>query len=293
MNLKKNIHNKMTAVFIITAMIIAVSILGKNVIPAYAEEGERAFVPRSYGRLTYNDADAANNNGRENDLLIDTADFISIAECINRIYGITDELSVSTVKKSDIINSLDGIEGNSDEEKIVGANALKELMQAFQAGVNKIYDKLSELGFTPVTNSPDDINNSIQDIYDSRYAEGYTDGVGHVQSATAQIIYTYHQHTGDSSSYGGCYTAAKEGTRIEGCDGKVHYNSGPHGPDTAGRMYYSGDCDKCGNHETTYDLYRHEGKCSNGSVVTYTYYDLGCGMSTNTVIHAEINFVYQ
>lgn len=288
--MKKNIHNKTIAAFIIIAVVIMVSVLGRGVISAYAEESGRGFVPRSYGRLTYNDADAGNNNGRENDLLIDAADFISIAECINRIYGITDELNAVTVKKGDILNSLDGIKENSDEEKIVGANALKELMQAFQAGVNKIYDKLSGLGFTPASNSPDDINNAIQDIYDSRYAQGYTDGVSQIQSANAQIIYTYHQHTGNSSSHGGCYTVLKTGTRRIGCTGSISYNTGPFGPDTSGNMYYAGDCTVCGTHATSHS--QGSGGCPNGREEQYTYYDLGCGMSTNTIIHAEIKFVY-
>ncbi|MCM1047520.1 MAG: hypothetical protein NC433_03755 [Clostridiales bacterium] len=288
--MKKNIYNKMIVVFVIVAAVIMVGILRKDFISAYAEEGERGFIPRSYGRLTYNDADVSNNNGHENDLLIDTADFVSIAECINRIYGITDELNAATVKKSDILNSLDVIKENDDGEKIVGANALKEFMQDFQAGVNKIYDKLSGLGFTPVSNSPDDINNAIQDIYDSRYAQGYTDGAAHIQSATAQIIYTYHQHTGSESSYGGCYTVLKQGTTRTGCTGNVDYDSGPYGPDITGNMYYAGNCDVCGGHYTSHS--KGVDKCPNGRIERYEYYDLGCGMSTNTIIHAEIKFVY-
>lgn len=288
--MKKDIHNKTIVTFVIAAVIIVAGVLGREVISAYAEDNSRAFVPRSYGRLTYNDADAANNNGHETDLLIDAADFISIAECINRIYGITDELNAGTVKKSDIINTLDEIKENGDGEKIVGANALKELTQVFQAGVNKICDKLSELGFAPVTNSPDDINNSIQDIYDSRYAQGYTDGIEQIQSANAQIIYTYHQHTGNSSTYGGCYTQLKTETRQIGCPGRVTYDNGPFGPDTSGHMYYAGNCPVCGEHST--DHSKHSAPCPNSLLETYTYYDLGCGMSTNTIIHAEIKFVY-
>lgn len=289
--MKRNIHNKTIVTFVLAAVVIVAGVLGREVISAYAEDNSRAFVPRSYGRLTYNDADVANNNGRETDLLIDTADFISIAECINRIYGITDELNAGTVKKSDIINTVDGIKENGDEEKIVGANALKELMQAFQDGVNKIYDKLSGLGFTPVTNSPDDINNSIQDIYDSRYAQGYTEGMSHAQPATAEIIYTYHQHTGSEGSYGGCYTQPKTEKKRVGCPGEISYNGGPYGPDTSGHMYYAGNCSSCGTHYTSHRQITED--CPNGSWETYTYYVLGCGMSTNTIINAEIKFVYQ
>lgn len=54
--------------------------------------------------------------------------------------------------------------------------AVEELQQAFRDGVNKIYNKLVGLGFTPKSKSPVDINEAIQNVYDNRYKEGNTEG---------------------------------------------------------------------------------------------------------------------
>lgn len=122
------------------------------------------FTPKSYGTFTYDDGDASNNNGHDHDLFIDTSDLVNLANIYQNHID------------SDIIDTLEGIKENTEKDKAAGANAVKELMQAFQDGVNKIYNKLDGLGFTPETNSPDDINVSIQKIYDSRYKKGYEDG---------------------------------------------------------------------------------------------------------------------
>ncbi len=55
-------------------------------------------------------------------------------------------------------------------------NKIEELKRSFQTGVNKIYNYLKGLGFTPATNSPDEICVSIQMIYDTRYTNGYNAG---------------------------------------------------------------------------------------------------------------------
>ena len=47
---------------------------------------------------------------------------------------------------------------------------------SFQDGVNKIYNKLKGLGFTPAANSPDGICQAIQTIHDTRYTNGYNAG---------------------------------------------------------------------------------------------------------------------
>ncbi|MDE5866760.1 MAG: hypothetical protein K2H31_09210, partial [Lachnospiraceae bacterium] len=137
---------------------------------------------------------------------------------------------------------------------------------------NKIYDKFAGLEFTRTTNSPDDINNAIQDIYDSRYAQGYADGLGQIQSANAKIIYTYHEHIGNSSSAGGCYTIPVV------CGSDWDYT----GQNVA-------DESKCKNgHDRSY-----RGDESNGFRCKYIKgYSLSCGMSTNTIISAVVEFDY-
>lgn len=53
---------------------------------------------------------------------------------------------------------------------------IEALKKSFQAGVDKIYNYLKGLGFTPVDSSPDAICVSIQNIYDRRYNAGRTQG---------------------------------------------------------------------------------------------------------------------
>lgn len=262
--MKKKIYSKAIAVLITITAAIMVGTIGKNIVSA--AEIRQIFVPKSYGRFIYDDDDTSNNNGHKHDILIDALDFADIAENLNGLTGITDELAETSVRKNDVIDTLEEIKENTEKDKAAGANAVKELIQAFQNGVNKIYDKLVGLGFTPITNSPDDINNTIQDIYDSRYAQGYADGLGQAQSDVAKIIYTYHEHTGDSHSCGGCYTVpvrCNSDWDYTGQEGE-HYGCKAHG------------------HSIDYmDGYR----CS-----YIMGYSLGCGMSTNTIIGAVIDF---
>lgn len=293
MSLKKKIYIKTMAGIITITAVITLGAAIKDI--ALAAEGRESFAPRSYGRFVYDDGDASNNNGHEHDLLLDAADFTNIAENINGLADITDELTQTTVKKSDIIDTLDGVIENTEQNKAAGANALKELAQAFQDGVNKIYNKLDGLGFTPKTNSPDDINEAIQDMYDSRYREGYADGVAQLQN-NAKITYTYHQHSGDSTSGGGCYNVSNRVTVYVRCDGQKK----------AGDPYFNrtvlisslvdgrseGTCTVCGRSGGTY------GGASVGSSIRCDYageeystiYSIGCGMSTNTITGVVISF---
>lgn len=293
MDLKKKKYIKTTAAIIVMAAVLIVVAAFKDIVSA--AENREAFVPGSYGRFVYDDGDASNNNGHAHDILFDAADFANIAENINGLTGITDELAQTAVKKSDIIDTLDGIKENTGQDKAAGANALKELAQAFQDGVNKIYNKLAGLGFTPKTNSPDDINEAIQDMYDSRYREGYADGVAQVQ-ANAKITYKYHQHTGSPTSGGGCYTASKQVIVYVRCDGQkkaedpnfnrtVIINSLANGRS-------EGTCSICGAEAGTNDGAPIGSNilCPNARSESSLIYDVGCGMKTNTIIGAVIDF---
>ena len=53
---------------------------------------------------------------------------------------------------------------------------IEALKKSFQDGVDKIYNKLKGLGFTPTDKSPDAICVAIQNMYDRRYSQGYNDG---------------------------------------------------------------------------------------------------------------------
>lgn len=154
--MKKKIFSKKT----LGAVAIAVTFAAGISMHSVAAEDYQNFTIKSYGTFTYDDGDESNNNGHDHDLFIDTSDLANLATIYQNHVD------------SDIIDTLEGIKENTEKDKAAGANAVKELMQAFQDGVNKIYDKLAGLGFAPETNSPDDINKSIQKIYDNRYEAG-------------------------------------------------------------------------------------------------------------------------
>lgn len=90
---------------------------------------------------------------------------------------------------------------------------IANLKQSFQDGVNKIFEKLKGLGFTPKENSPDGICDAIDNIYQTRYDTGSNDGYkkGYAKGYEdrkddASIEYIYHKHDGNSTTGGGCYT---------------------------------------------------------------------------------------
>ena len=124
--------------------------------------------------------------------------------------------------------------------------------------------------------------------YDYHY---HADGTGNLpHSATVGVgqmggCYTtpvYHTHTGSSSGGGGCYSVAHTGYNTIGCGGGDAIN-GPHGPDSSGNYYWVGNCSNCGGAVSNYGG-PGWAACGNTSVVPYTYYTLGCGLSTSTIV---------
>lgn len=124
--------------------------------------------------------------------------------------------------------------------------------------------------------------------YDYHY---HADGAGNLpHSGTVAVAmmggcYTtpvYHAHTGSSGGGGGCYTVAHTGYNAVGCGGGNAVN-GPHGPDSSGQTYWVGNCSNCGGRVASYGG-PGWAACGNVSYVPYTYYTLGCGLSTSTIV---------
>ena len=63
-----------------------------------------------------------------------------------------------------------------EELKKEFADKIEASKQSFRDGVDKIYNFLKGLGFTPADKSPDEICVSIKNIYDTRYTNGYNAG---------------------------------------------------------------------------------------------------------------------
>lgn len=73
-------------------------------------------------------------------------------------------------------------DGETAETKFENiANTINNLKQSFQDGVNKIFNFLKGLGFTPSPNSPDGICNAIQNMYNKRYSDGRLHGQNDVK----------------------------------------------------------------------------------------------------------------
>lgn len=148
-----------------------------------------------------------------------------------------------------------------------------------------------------------DIDNAYNNGHSDGYDEGYSAGLA--QLYNAKIVYDYHHHEGNSSEYGGCYTA---GTHI-------HNSSCPtqtvsvkiaderpcgcsYGNPTAGIWNGFGDGAPCPSCNHTHA----GGSCNwiNAAIYTYVtnytcgnpinYYNLGCGLSEGQMVSAHIDF---
>lgn len=76
------------------------------------------------------------------------------------------------------LGAINGISSNPDDESediAASIKAVNQIKKAFRDGVNKIYNKLVGLGFTPDTNSPDGISDAIAKVYSDRYEKGKQD----------------------------------------------------------------------------------------------------------------------
>lgn len=76
------------------------------------------------------------------------------------------------------LGAINGISSNPDDESediAASIKAVNQIKKAFRDGVNKIYNKLVGLGFTPDSNSPDGISDAIAKVYSDRYEKGKQD----------------------------------------------------------------------------------------------------------------------
>ena len=156
----------------------------------------------------------------------------------------------------------------------------EELKYVYYLFVNLIYDTGGSMSFFNKTKTP---VHSIRSLFFLMAAVcciaiffpmiSYAEGAEKNIAVFSQNI--YHVHTGNSDEGGGCYNVEQTGTKeeTEKCNGSMVYwpatNSSSCSKCAAG---YSGDQShrKCWSEETTY--------------VSYTYYDMGCGMSEESVV---------
>ena len=112
-----------------------------------------------------------------------------------------------------------------------------------------------------------DCENSWQNGYNEGYAQGIADSLDKVE-----VVYTYHEHTGDESQVGGCY-GTLTGTKpvLCGCIQYVHTDSLGHS--TCANCWHNHGANKC------------------GGIVSYKQYEyigLACGKTEETIESATI-----
>lgn len=134
-----------------------------------------------------------------------------------------------------------------------------------------------------------------QSYYRLGYADGYADN-GH---GDARVEYIYHEHTGNSSEYGGCYTKAVENGEYKTCRHEYEYDEII---DIGGIAYhkcygtYSGTICNMFPYRLTWNIPQSAFSSSNRGrgehsvfVGNGTYhYDMNCGKSTDTIVGAII-----
>lgn len=73
-------------------------------------------------------------------------------------------------------------DGENAETKFADMSSrITDLATSFRDGVNKIFNYLKGLGFTPATNSPDGICQAVQNMYNKRYSDGRLQGQNDVK----------------------------------------------------------------------------------------------------------------
>lgn len=111
---------------------------------------------------------------------------------------------------------------------------------------------------------------------DSSYAKGYTDGLSHVSQGTI-TYYLVHQHTGDSTSGGGCYTKSHIETRTRTFTTQEWgwIPVAPGSPEDGGNSDGWGEGYKTVTHTENYNV---------------TVYDLGCDHQPGDFIRTTTDY---
>lgn len=130
--------------------------------------------------------------------------------------------------------------------------------------------------------------NQLKTLYkqnNSYYNQGYSKGVAEALNSSL-IQYVYHEHTGNSSSGGGCYGKIVYKTTQVLCGSTNKYVSGSY--ESGGTTHYYYTCNVCGKTTTS-----GAGACKGYITVTTSdidHYELNCGKTTGTIESATITF---
>ena len=93
------------------------------------------------------------------------------------------QISGSAISSHKNIHDVEFDDGETAESKLSNMeNRINGIVTSFQDGVNKIFNYLKGLGFTPTINSPDGICQAIQKVFDDRYNAGKRQGQEEVKT---------------------------------------------------------------------------------------------------------------
>ena len=166
---------------------------------------------------------------------------------------------------------------NDDSDNIAASmKVISMLRQSFQDGCDKIVGKLTTLNHEPTDpKGPEEINTEIENIYNTRYTQGYSDGLSKsINSTNAKITYKYHDHSSCTKIY----------NKID-----CHWK---------GSDDHQGEYDKCPNcgsavwkdYQESSPHYLFYCKGDNNGKNNPNSFKWSCGKTTSTVKKVEIEF---
>ena len=232
-----------------------------------ADNSARRNLVKSQGVVKFNDS-----NG--NDITIDSMDLYILADEID---------TLETSVKTGLSNSLHTV-GSTTADSSMQLSSLFNLVEHSQDCSNGAVARNLPTGVDAWVEGVHVVGNN-GDI-DEAYQRGYVDGRASV--ANGQISYEYHQHTGSSTTGGGCYATvlhrdwevvgSHEEIRSGNCNcGYGNYSYGPDPCPNCFHHHWHAVCNHSYETTVTVDDY---------GWVTKNYYDLTCTKTPGVTIES-------
>lgn len=189
-------------------------------------------------------------------------------------------------------------------------DSLKEVFTSVSDGKNNVASAISDKGVTTASDATFQVmHDNILTLATQQYNTGYADGLAAIDNAS--VTYVRHNHTGNSSVLGGCYTVPNYHRHVEGV---CYYRCSNHTGDMLVWLYQvhhkgEGDlstyrCKYCGLEMNDYsdpgsaaaNMNRGLGDFSNPimrcgkDTSTIDSYSPSCGYTDGQILSATINY---
>lgn len=200
------------------------------------------------------------------------------------------EISIHLNNTNDVLNT-----HINDMQQTIGT-----MHENFQNGCNIISAAITAQGVdTPPNSTPNTMAENIGKLAESKYKQGYVDGIASV--GVAGVEYEYHYHDGNEQDGGACFTEAEYHTHDERCYGVCPNKLLDYIDD-----YYDGNHDhkyiyRCGTCGFEYSSYGSEGDKYSRTHISATplcgksenqliKYKCTCGRTDGEIISAKITY---